>query len=38
VVGGIVFSLILTLFVIPAVYTYISGKREVEAALIEEAS
>jgi hydrophobe/amphiphile efflux-1 (HAE1) family protein len=38
VVGGIMFSLILTLFVIPAVYTYISGKREVEAALIEEAS
>ena len=28
VVGGILFSLILTLFVIPAVYTYISGKRE----------
>lgn len=26
VVGGILFSLILTLFVIPAVYTYISGK------------
>jgi HAE1 family hydrophobic/amphiphilic exporter-1/multidrug efflux pump len=38
VVGGIMFSLILTLFVIPAVYTYISGKRKVEAALIEEAS
>ncbi len=30
VVGGILFSLVLTLFVIPAVYTYISGKREVE--------
>jgi len=29
VVGGILFSLILTLFVIPAVYTYISGKHEV---------
>jgi HAE1 family hydrophobic/amphiphilic exporter-1/multidrug efflux pump len=28
VVGGIMFSLILTLFVIPAVYTYISGKRD----------
>ncbi|MGC8750315.1 efflux RND transporter permease subunit [Hydrotalea sp.] len=28
VVGGILFSLILTLFVIPAVYTYISGKHE----------
>jgi hydrophobe/amphiphile efflux-1 (HAE1) family protein len=26
VVGGILFSLILTLFVIPAVYTYVSGK------------
>lgn len=30
VVGGILFSLILTLFVIPAVYTFISGKREVK--------
>jgi HAE1 family hydrophobic/amphiphilic exporter-1/multidrug efflux pump len=30
IVGGIVFSLILTLFVIPAVYTYISGKHEVK--------
>jgi len=30
VVGGILFSLVLTLFVIPAVYTFISGKREVE--------
>ncbi|MGG9971295.1 efflux RND transporter permease subunit [Ferruginibacter sp. SUN002] len=28
IVGGILFSLILTLFVIPAVYTYISGKHE----------
>ncbi|MEI6851231.1 MAG: efflux RND transporter permease subunit [Bacteroidota bacterium] len=27
VVGGILFSLILTLFVIPAIYTFISGKR-----------
>jgi HAE1 family hydrophobic/amphiphilic exporter-1/multidrug efflux pump len=36
VVGGILFSLILTLFVIPAVYTYISGRKEVEAELIEE--
>lgn len=27
VVGGILFSLVLTLFVIPSVYTYISGKR-----------
>ncbi|MDE3143794.1 MAG: efflux RND transporter permease subunit [Bacteroidota bacterium] len=30
VVGGIVFSLILTLFVIPAVYTFISGRHETE--------
>ena len=29
VVGGILFSLILTLFVIPAVYTYLSGKHKV---------
>ncbi|UEG51237.1 efflux RND transporter permease subunit [Ferruginibacter lapsinanis] len=28
IVGGILFSLILTLFVIPAVYTYISGKHD----------
>ncbi len=28
VVGGIIFSLILTLFVIPAVYTFISGKHK----------
>jgi HAE1 family hydrophobic/amphiphilic exporter-1/multidrug efflux pump len=28
VVGGILFSLILTLFVIPAVYTYLSGKHK----------
>lgn len=28
IVGGIMFSLILTLFVIPAVYTFISGKHE----------
>jgi HAE1 family hydrophobic/amphiphilic exporter-1/multidrug efflux pump len=28
VIGGILFSLILTLFVIPAVYTYISGKQK----------
>lgn len=28
VVGGILFSLVLTLFVIPAVYTYISGKHD----------
>ncbi len=30
IVGGILFSLILTLFVIPAVYTFISGKHDVE--------
>ncbi|MFH1119071.1 MAG: efflux RND transporter permease subunit [Bacteroidota bacterium] len=36
VVGGIMFSLILTLFVIPAVYTYISGKREQVAAVAGE--
>jgi HAE1 family hydrophobic/amphiphilic exporter-1/multidrug efflux pump len=31
VVGGILFSLIFTLFVIPAVYTYISGRHITEA-------
>lgn len=31
IVGGILFSLILTLFVIPAVYTFISGKRMTRA-------
>jgi HAE1 family hydrophobic/amphiphilic exporter-1/multidrug efflux pump len=36
VVGGIMFSLILTLFVIPAIYTYISGKRTVEEKVEEE--
>lgn len=30
IVGGILFSLILTLFVIPAVYIFISGKHDVE--------
>jgi HAE1 family hydrophobic/amphiphilic exporter-1/multidrug efflux pump len=30
IVGGILFSLILTLFVIPAVYTFISGKHDAE--------
>jgi len=38
VVGGIMFSLILTLFVIPAVYTYISGKREAVEDLENEVS
>ena len=30
VVGGILFSLILTLFVIPAIYTYLSGHKKIE--------
>jgi HAE1 family hydrophobic/amphiphilic exporter-1/multidrug efflux pump len=29
VVGGLLFSLILTLFVIPAIYTYISSKHQI---------
>lgn len=36
VVGGIMFSLILTLFVIPAVYTFLSGKKNVEEQLSDE--
>ena len=37
VVGGILFSLILTLFVIPAVYTYVSGKhKQVHVTNVEE--
>jgi hydrophobe/amphiphile efflux-1 (HAE1) family protein len=36
VVGGILFSLILTLFVIPAAYTYISGKHEAKKTDFEE--
>lgn len=36
VVGGIMFSLILTLFVIPAVYTYVSGKKEMGEQVEEE--
>jgi HAE1 family hydrophobic/amphiphilic exporter-1/multidrug efflux pump len=28
IVGGIIFSLVLTLFVIPAIYTFVSGKRK----------
>ena len=36
IVGGIIFSLILTLFVIPAVYTYISGKHEAEQLEIND--
>jgi HAE1 family hydrophobic/amphiphilic exporter-1/multidrug efflux pump len=35
VVGGILFSLVLTLFVIPSVYTYISGKGKVSIDDIE---
>jgi hydrophobe/amphiphile efflux-1 (HAE1) family protein len=34
VVGGLIFSLILTLFVIPAIYTYLSGKHKYEAAFL----
>ena len=33
VVGGILFSLILTLFVIPAIYTYLSGHHKIEEIL-----
>jgi len=36
VVGGIMFSLILTLFVIPAVYSYISGKHKAKQMEITE--
>ncbi|MBN9296605.1 MAG: efflux RND transporter permease subunit [Filimonas sp.] len=36
IVGGILFSLILTLFVIPAVYTYISGKHKPHVTEITE--
>ncbi len=36
VVGGIMFSLILTLFVIPAVYTYISGSHDAKKTEITE--
>ncbi len=35
VVGGLLFSLILTLFVIPAVYTFLSGKHKVQATEAE---
>ncbi len=35
VVGGLLFSLVLTLFVIPSVYTYISGKRKVSKDEVE---
>lgn len=36
VVGGILFSLVLTLFVIPSVYIFISGKRKVDIVNKEE--
>jgi len=35
VVGGIIFSLILTLFVIPAVYTFLSGKNKHQAKKLD---
>jgi len=34
VVGGLIFSLILTLFIIPAIYTYLSGRHKYEAAAL----
>ncbi len=36
VVGGILFSLVLTLFVIPAVYTFVSGKHKAHAPATNE--
>ncbi len=36
VVGGIMFSLVLTLFVIPAVYTFVSGKHKTSETIITE--
>lgn len=36
IVGGLLFSLILTLFVIPAVYTFISGKHKAKQTTITE--
>jgi multidrug efflux pump subunit AcrB len=36
IVGGILFSLLLTLFVIPAVYTYLSSKKELPTISITE--
>lgn len=38
VVGGILFSLILTLFVIPAVYTFLSGKHKIKQAEVKQTS
>ena len=36
VVGGILFSLILTLFIIPAIYTYLSGKHKGEKKMLKK--
>ncbi len=36
IVGGIIFSLILTLFIIPAIYTYISSKHQSKQTSINE--
>jgi multidrug efflux pump len=36
IVGGIVFSLILTLFVIPAMYTFLSRRKPVSERINEE--
>ncbi len=36
VVGGIIFSLLLTLFVIPAIYTFMSGKHEAKKVNVTE--
>jgi HAE1 family hydrophobic/amphiphilic exporter-1/multidrug efflux pump len=36
VVGGILFSLVLTLFVIPAVYTFVSGKHKAHVPVIND--
>jgi HAE1 family hydrophobic/amphiphilic exporter-1/multidrug efflux pump len=36
IVGGIMFSLVLTLFVIPAVYTYISSKHKTQHIEVSE--
>jgi HAE1 family hydrophobic/amphiphilic exporter-1/multidrug efflux pump len=36
IVGGVILSMLLTLFAIPAIYTYISGKRKVKTTEITE--
>jgi multidrug efflux pump subunit AcrB len=36
VIGGILFSLVLTLFVIPAVYTFLSGKHKIQKTDVTE--